>query len=321
MTVEYLVGTGGWAYYYEAPRSERLNTYSKHFPVVEVNSTFYELPNPQAVKRWRRQVNNSFIFIVKCHRSVTHDHPFQLTEDNQKVMERMEEICEKLRAPLLVLQTPPSLTPTKETLERASTFLSSYPNIRFAWEPRGPAWSTTQAKKAIASICTNTGTVHVTDLSKGHPAAISDILYTRLFGPGASYYSRHQFTDEELRQIYAAVQKSGAKRAYLIFHNPRMYQDASRFQLLLKTGTLPPVTEQVDGAAALEVLGRRALSSFPLTRSQLIRRHGWKLIHTSSGTQVALASLLKRSSKQRFESPQELADEVNQLLKVESQSA
>lgn len=318
--MEYLVGTGGWAYYYEAPRSERLRAYSKQFPVVEVNSTFYEFPSLEAVKRWREQVDATFVFVVKCHRSVTHNNPLQLNEDNRRAMERMQAICEELHAPLLVLQTPPSLTPSQETLKLASAFLASYPDIRFAWEPRGPAWSTPKARKALARICAETDTIHVTDLSTTSPAAPADVIYTRLFGPGTTYYTRHQFTDDELRQIRDAAQKSGASRAFLIFHNPRMYQDARRFQLLVETGTLPPVTQQVDGAAALEVLGRRALDSFPITRSQLIRRHGWKLIQTSTGHQVSLASLLKESSKQRFETPQELANEVDNLLHTHSTS-
>ena len=40
---EYLVGTGGWAYF-TVPNKQSLKAYSEIFNFVEVNYTFYEYP-------------------------------------------------------------------------------------------------------------------------------------------------------------------------------------------------------------------------------------------------------------------------------------
>ncbi|MGE5532971.1 MAG: DUF72 domain-containing protein, partial [Bacillota bacterium] len=64
--VEYLVGTGGWAYF-KVPNEPSLETYSKIFNFVEVNFTFYEYPRMSLVEGWRRRVPSEFVFSVRCH--------------------------------------------------------------------------------------------------------------------------------------------------------------------------------------------------------------------------------------------------------------
>ena len=49
-----------------------LERYSKEFKVVEINSTFYRLPQIKTAERWRNIVPKDFIFCVKCHQGVTH---------------------------------------------------------------------------------------------------------------------------------------------------------------------------------------------------------------------------------------------------------
>ncbi len=71
-----LVGTASWAdpgfveswYPKRLPASERLPWYAEHFNLVEVNSTFYRVPEPDTVKRWCEQTPDGFVFDVKLHR-------------------------------------------------------------------------------------------------------------------------------------------------------------------------------------------------------------------------------------------------------------
>jgi len=46
---------------------ERLAWYAQHFETVEVNSTFYSVPDPRTVERWCATTPNDFIFDVKLH--------------------------------------------------------------------------------------------------------------------------------------------------------------------------------------------------------------------------------------------------------------
>ena len=79
------VGCAGWDYkdwirvFYpkRLDKSSYLGFYSKFFNIVEVNSTFYNLPSDETVFKWYERVPISFKFIIKAWQNITHD-PFNL---------------------------------------------------------------------------------------------------------------------------------------------------------------------------------------------------------------------------------------------------
>jgi uncharacterized protein YecE (DUF72 family) len=307
--VDYYIGAGGWGYFGFA--GDRLAAYARRFRFVEVNATFYKVPQLSAVKRWRRQVKEDFVFTVKCNRTITHDAPFVLGAESRAVMQGMQQVCDALKAPFLVLQTPASLLPTDDTLERIASFFDAYSEVRFAWEPRGDAWAAASVQKQVRQIGAKHGVVFVSDASRSAATVANQTLYTRLFG-GGSFYNRHQFDDSELQSLHRAVESSGADRAFLVFHTVRMYTDAQRFDQLRTDGVLPPVTARTDGAGALETIGTQA--AFPITRARLQREYGWRLFQVSTGGQLRLSNLLEHTDKKMFETPAALRQEVDRLL-------
>ena len=70
-----LVGTASWTdpgfvehwYPKKMAAHERLGWYAQHFEMVEVNSTFYSVPDARTVERWCATTPNNFIFDVKLH--------------------------------------------------------------------------------------------------------------------------------------------------------------------------------------------------------------------------------------------------------------
>ena len=59
--------------------SERLAWYAQHFKMVEVNSTFYSVPDARMVDRWCKNTPDAFIFDVKLHRLLSrHSTPVKL---------------------------------------------------------------------------------------------------------------------------------------------------------------------------------------------------------------------------------------------------
>ena len=113
MNAEYLIGTGGWAYL-QVPGLRPLVAYSRLFDFVEVNSTFYQIPNLKTVESWRRQVPPDFEFSVRCNSIVTHKYGFQHTEEALNAFEDMITICKTLRSEILHAQTPAAFA-TDET--------------------------------------------------------------------------------------------------------------------------------------------------------------------------------------------------------------
>src|SRR5712691_12797600 len=70
-----LVGTASWSdpgfvrhWYPKNLRAyERLGWYAQHFEMVEVNSTFYSVPDLRMVERWCAATPDGFTFDVKLH--------------------------------------------------------------------------------------------------------------------------------------------------------------------------------------------------------------------------------------------------------------
>jgi uncharacterized protein YecE (DUF72 family) len=141
--MEYLIGTGGWAYF-KIPGIKSLEAYSRIYNFVEVNSTFYEIPSTSQIEKWRNIVPEDFQFTVRAHRSITHQYKLQRKKENLKRLEEMKKICEILQAEILLLQTPASLEITKDVIENFRDLLSSIElnKLRIALETRGTKFST-----------------------------------------------------------------------------------------------------------------------------------------------------------------------------------
>jgi len=78
---EILVGTSGYSFddwvgpfYPPGMKSgEYLSYYARFFPVVEVNSTYYRILHPRVLEQMERKTPAGFRFVVKLHRSMTHE--------------------------------------------------------------------------------------------------------------------------------------------------------------------------------------------------------------------------------------------------------
>jgi uncharacterized protein YecE (DUF72 family) len=79
-TGKILVGTASWSdpgfverwYPKKMPAGERLHWYAQHFDLVEVNSTFYSVPEPRMVERWCAAAPDNFTFDVKLHKLLSY---------------------------------------------------------------------------------------------------------------------------------------------------------------------------------------------------------------------------------------------------------
>jgi len=75
------IGTSGFSYddwigpvYPKAlPKSEQLGFYAREFTTVEVNSTFYRVPEQRTVEGWVRKTPPGFLFSIKAHQGLTHE--------------------------------------------------------------------------------------------------------------------------------------------------------------------------------------------------------------------------------------------------------
>ncbi|MFW6195033.1 MAG: DUF72 domain-containing protein, partial [Chloroflexota bacterium] len=156
------IGTSGWQYrhwrgvFYPVgmPQREWFQHYAGWFQTVEVNNTFYSLPDADTFRGWHEQAPADFIYALKLSRYLSHIK--RLKDPEQPVdtfISRAGELGPHL-GPLL-LQLPPNM---KANLERLDDTLSLFPeHVRVAVEPRHESWFTEEARSVLtarnAALC------------------------------------------------------------------------------------------------------------------------------------------------------------------------
>jgi uncharacterized protein YecE (DUF72 family) len=285
---KFLIGTGGWAYF-QVPNVHPLVAYSRAFNFVEVNSTFYEIPNLKRVESWRRMVPSDFEFSVRCNKELTHNLRFRSVPKTYEILERMVTICRVLKAELLHFQTPPSFQPNKPNEKIISDFFSilNLGKIRPVLEIRNKDRLDSSWIEALREL----DIIHSVDLLNGEvPAYKSDILYTRLFGKG--FHNIYQPLDNELREVDRVASQGYHKKAVITMHSNRMFKDAARFLMYKETGDFPMVTRSTGVNSLVEVLKEDA--RFPSTKEELVLHQGWKIIDLTEEKRVMASYLLDR---------------------------
>ncbi len=286
---EYLIGTGGWAYF---PRNPTLKAYSKAFNFVEVNSTFYKIPDARTVERWRRTVPLDFTFTVRCHQTLTHRIGLIPVDEAYAVFSQMIGLCRMLNAPFLHLETPERYAFDDEEVEVVRDFFSTvdFKGIRLAWETR----SSLTGK--MVNLMRDFNIVHSTDLSRQQPAYPSDTIYSRLFGKGK--HNIYQFTDDELVELDQRTLKADVKTVIASFHGIRMNSDALRFKMYKTNRSFPAATGFIGIESARSVL--REDARFPSSKEELIEDQGWKVIDLTPDTRVHLSEWLRRIPEKTY---------------------
>lgn len=138
-------GTSGYSYkewkgsFYpeKLPAKEMLRYYASRLPAVEINNTFYRLPQKSVLENWKDQVPESFRFSVKASQRITHFKRLKDVGDETKYLLETAASLENRLGPIL-FQLPPSL---QKDLPRLETFLNSLPaGTRAAFEFRHQTW-------------------------------------------------------------------------------------------------------------------------------------------------------------------------------------
>jgi uncharacterized protein YecE (DUF72 family) len=151
-----LVGTSGFDYAHwqgrfypdDLPRRERLAYYARHFPVLELNVTFYRTPRARTFAAWRDSVPEGFRFAVKASRYLTHVR--RLKDPRAPVeylMDRVSRLGDRL-GPILV-QLPPNLPVELERLDETLTAFGRTAQV--AVEPRHPSWFTDELYDVLSA--------------------------------------------------------------------------------------------------------------------------------------------------------------------------
>ena len=227
-----------------------MEDYGLHFPVVEIQHTFYDPPGSDVMRRWLAVTPPTLEYTIKVWQMVTHSitsptyrrmkrrvdpasEPgfFRASTAVEEGWQRSVRCAEILSATAMLFQSPASFTPVPENVERMRRFFERIerPSARLLWEPRGAAWV---AQRDLAlSLCRDLHLVYVVDPFVTPPARGLPV-YWRLHGITGP---RHSYSDAELERLRdLLVAAESPDSPYIMFNNLPRVGDAKRFIRLVR---------------------------------------------------------------------------------------
>jgi len=227
-----LVGTASWSdpgfveYWYPKKMRpvDRLGWYAEHFDLVELNSSFYSVPDPGMVRRWCDSTPADFLFDIKLHQLLSRHStsakflppamlkklhlekgakaaltPQMEREMVAAFMPALEVLQRAGKLGVLLLQLSPAFSPRKHKLDELEHLLELTRGLRVAVEPRNRNWvEGDQLERTIAFLRKWSAIfVNVDGPGENHftvmPSDIDiitnpEVVYLRLHGRDAKAY-------------------------------------------------------------------------------------------------------------------------------------
>jgi uncharacterized protein YecE (DUF72 family) len=257
MAGEILVGTSSWAdpgfveewYPPGMAARDRLEWYSRRFDAVEVNSSFYAIPEPGTVARWAEVTPDRFVFDYKLHRALSRHAaqvdslPPDMREDadlgprgrvhltpqlERELVKRTLEAVKPLehagKMGAFLLQLTPSFSPSRHQLDELANLVDALGDRPLAIEFRHRGWveddrieSTlewlTEHRAAFVAVDAPKE-VHVPIMPDVDAVTRPDLAYIRLHGRNAEGYLKGKTVAERFGWDYSDEELAEvAKRA------------------------------------------------------------------------------------------------------------
>lgn len=234
------IGTSGWHYEHwkgtfypeDIKNADMLAFYAERFKTVEINNSFYKLPETKTMQNWRDTVKKQFLFAVKASRYITHVKKLKDGGDTfPNLRERIDALESKL-GPVL-FQLPPGWSCNRD---RLVDFCGSLPEgYRYAFEFRNRDWWNDDVLHILqdkgAAFC-----IYELNGTRSPFSVTGDFVYIRLHGPDAAYQGDYDDpTLSEWADRIAGWLKEG-KDVYCYFDNDQAgyaARNAMRLKMML----------------------------------------------------------------------------------------
>jgi uncharacterized protein YecE (DUF72 family) len=217
------IGTSGWHYkhwlgdFYPArfPPAKMLAWYAREFHTVEINNSFYRLPEEKTFKDWAATVPTGFLFAVKASRFLTHIKRLKDAKDPIDLFFSRAKHLGPHLGPVL-FQLPPKW---KADPKRLQDFLEVLPrNHSYAVEFRDDTWYTEEIygllREHNVALC-----IHDWHTAPWQQELTANSSYLRFHGTGGRYAGNYP---DHLLQSWAGKIQNWASRLseiYVYFNN------------------------------------------------------------------------------------------------------
>jgi uncharacterized protein YecE (DUF72 family) len=246
------VGTSGYSYaewtdagFYPAQtKSGRmLPFYAQHFPITELNYTWYQMPKASAVERMRRLAPEGFRFAAKLTRTLTHEvDPDQWRGQAAQYRDGIAPLVQTRQLAAVLLQFPPSFVRAPNNRRYLATLLDELDSLPLAVEFRHASWATDRVFAELERRRTTLVAVDEPELPGLFPkldiVTNPDLFYMRFHGRNARGWRSgnmqqqfdYDYSDDELREWTTGpiAKMTAHSRGGIIFFNNHVRAQAPR---------------------------------------------------------------------------------------------
>jgi uncharacterized protein YecE (DUF72 family) len=254
---EILIGTSGYSYddwvgpvYPEdLPKYDWLKYYSIFFPFVELNFSYYRMPEAHSLLRMGEGVPKGFKFSIKAHKSLTHEVGSAWRDDAAAFVKEVAPFMEVERLAAVIVQLPYRFHYTPENRIYLSELLSILSPFPLAVEFRNSEWVHERVldqlkSRGIGFVCTDEP--DLPGLPPRAAEATSWLGYLRFHGRNAGNWwegdnvSRYDYlySEDELREWLPKIRVLAEKTKVLLVafnnhHKGQAVRNAKEMKALL----------------------------------------------------------------------------------------
>ncbi len=248
-----LLGTSGYSYsdwigifYPEGlDKSEQLSFYSTFFNTVEINFTYYKIPNPHIFDRMAAKVPDNFIFSVKMHSSMTHTRDCY-REDYRQYIDALAPLKESGKLGAILMQFPCGFKLSASNMDYLGRLRQQMGDLELCAEFRHNSWLTEEVYDFLRSNAIGFCNVDQPRLKTLLPPTdinTTDSGYIRFHGRNAANWWKsaeaymrydHMYDQDELIPWIPRIKKlsSATKKSYIYFNNHYKAQAVKSAELL-----------------------------------------------------------------------------------------
>jgi uncharacterized protein YecE (DUF72 family) len=208
------VGTSGYSYkewkgsFYPEKISAKdmLSYYASRLHAVELNNTFYRMPQPSMIESWKAQVPENFRFSVKAPQSITHFRRLNNAGPQTQLMLKTIAAFED-RLGAVIFRLPENM---KNDLKRLEMFLKELPaDTPAVFDFRHPSWFDDEVVDLLRSQKRVFCVSDIEELPESYTFKTADWGYVRL--------RRERYTKAELVKWIKRIKAQNWKDTYVFF--------------------------------------------------------------------------------------------------------
>ena len=185
---------------------DMLSYYASRLHAVELNNTFYRMPQPGMIESWKAQVPADFRFSVKATQSITHFRRLNDAAPQTRIMLKTIAALEE-RLGAVIFRLPENM---KKDLKRLETFLKVLPSDTPAvFDFRHPTWFDDEVVELLRSQNRVFCMSDIEDLPESSAYKTADWGYVRL--------RRERYTKAALVKWAKLIKAQKWKDTYVFF--------------------------------------------------------------------------------------------------------